>query len=115
MTDDITLQFGNNPLLTGIDAVRGMFEQIFPNLDLMEHYIEYFDFVPPDKVYQAARIRYRVKGDDTSGKGDVEIPGFAVFWVREEGDKLKSYRMETYLDPSPLLKRMEQVLGGKQQ
>ena len=111
MTDDIEVQFGNNSLLKGAEVPR-MFEAQFQRLGQMEHYIEYFDFIPP-KIYQAARIRYRVKGDDESGKEDVEIPGFATFFVREEDRKLKCYRAEVFLDTSPLSKRMDQVLGAK--
>lgn len=113
MTEDIELKFGNMPVLKGPD-VRKMFTETFQRLDMMEHYIEYFDFVPP-KIYQAARIRYRVKGDDVSGKDDIEIPGFAVFFVREDASgsgMLECYRMETYLDPSPLMKRIEDVNAG---
>ena len=61
-TDDIELQYANNPVLKG-PAVKAMFSQVFQQLDLMEHRIEYFDFVAP-KIYQAAQIRYRVKGDE---------------------------------------------------
>ncbi|KIW34716.1 uncharacterized protein PV07_01474 [Cladophialophora immunda] len=122
----IVLQFGNNPPVQGLESVRDTF---FPpqlaRLDLMEHYVEYFDYVAP-RIYQAARIKYRVKGDDPSGKADVEIPGFATFYVRERGEDdgalgdgantggLICYRMETFIDTRPLEKRMQEVLEGNE-
>jgi ketosteroid isomerase-like protein len=109
MTDDIELQYANNPVLKGA-AVKDMFSKTFEHLDLMEHKIVYFDFVAP-KIYQAARIRYRVKGDDESQ--DIEIPGFATFFVRNEPDgSLKCYRAETYLDPSQLFARIAEKSAG---
>lgn len=105
MTDDIELQYANNPVLKGAD-VQAMFGQVFPQLDLMEHEIVYFDFVEP-RIYQAARIRYRVKGDDASQ--DISIPGFGTFFMREAADgSLKCYRAEVYLDPSPVFARIAQ-------
>jgi hypothetical protein len=79
----------------------------------MEHYIEYFDVVG-GRIYQAAQIQYRVKGDAASGKRDVRIPGFAVFDVREEAGRLLCYRMETYLDARPLEARMAEVFDGEE-
>ncbi|KAJ9603733.1 hypothetical protein H2200_011919 [Cladophialophora chaetospira] len=109
MTSDIELQYANNPVLKG-PAVKAMFAQVFQQLDLMEHKIEYFDFVAP-RIYQAARIRYRVKGDDAAD--DIEIPGFATFFVRNESDgSLKCYRAETFLDPSRVFARIAEKAGG---
>jgi hypothetical protein len=102
MTSDITLQYANNPVLHGSE-VLAMFQTVFPQLDLMEHKVEYFDFVPP-KIYQAASIRYRVRGDYQSR--EIVIPGFAVFWVKEDDGQLKMYRAETFLDPSEVFKRI---------
>jgi hypothetical protein len=83
-------------------------------LDFMEHYIEYFDFVAP-RIYQAARIRYRVKGDDAGGSQDINVPGFAVLSVREQEGKLMCYHMEVYIDTSPLETRMAEVFGMQKQ
>ncbi|EXJ94915.1 hypothetical protein A1O1_00033 [Capronia coronata CBS 617.96] len=110
MTDDIELQYANNPVLKGAD-VRDMFSQYLPLLDLMEHEILYFDLVAP-RIYQAARIRYRVKGDDAAQ--DIIIPGFATLFMRETADgSLKTYRAEIYLDPSPIYARMAQKSAGQ--
>ncbi|SPJ78937.1 uncharacterized protein FTOL_07328 [Fusarium torulosum] len=54
-TDDVTLQFANNPVISG-DELRPMFKNVFANLDTMTHDIEYFDYVPP-RIYQAATVR----------------------------------------------------------
>jgi hypothetical protein len=103
MTEDVELQYANNPVLKGPD-VQAMFEQVFPQLDMMEHDILYFDFVEP-RIYQATRIRYRVKGDDAAH--DIDIPGFGTFFVRDSADGfLKCYRAEIFLDPSPLFARL---------
>lgn len=110
MTEDVELQYANNPVIKGAD-VQAMFGQVLPQLDLMEHEIVYFDYVEP-KIYQAARIRYLVKGDDPSQV--IEIPGFATFFVREEaGGSLKCYRSEVYLDPTPVFARMAEKSGDK--
>lgn len=107
MTDDIELQYANNPVLKGPE-VKAMFTSVFQQLSLMEHKILYFDFVPP-RIYQAAQIRYRVVGDPNDGSQDIEIPGFATFFVREGSDgRLKCYRAETFLDPSQVFARIAQ-------
>lgn len=109
MTEDIELQYANNPVLKGA-KVKAMFSQVFQQLDEMEHKIEYFDYVAP-RIYQAARIRYRVKGDDASQ--DIEIPGFAAIFVRNEPDgSLKCYRAEIFLDPSQVFARIAQKSAG---
>ncbi|KIX99031.1 uncharacterized protein Z520_05492 [Fonsecaea multimorphosa CBS 102226] len=111
MTDDIELQYANNPVLKGAE-VRAMFASVFRQLSLMKHKVVYFDFVPP-RIYQAARIRYRVVGDPADGSQDIEIPGFATFFVREgEDGELKCYRAETFLDPSQVFARIAQKTAG---
>ncbi|KAI1621115.1 hypothetical protein EDD37DRAFT_653413 [Exophiala viscosa] len=103
MTDDTELQYANNPVTKG-QEVRDMFAQVFLQLDLMEHEIVYFDYVAP-RIYQAARIRYRVKGD--MSEQEIVIQGFATFYLQEDEDKvLKCSRAEVYLDPSPLFARI---------
>jgi len=65
-----------------------------------------------EKIYQAARIRYLVKGDDPA-KDIITIPGFAVFFVRAGKDGTKKlFRTETYLDPSPVFKRIGEKFGS---
>ena len=103
MTEDYELQYSNNPIIYGDDA-RKMFEEVFQSMDLLEHHIQYFDYVPP-RIYQAVRVQYRIKGYPPSQ--DIEVPGFVTFYVREENDgALKCYRGETFLDPSEVFARI---------
>lgn len=104
-----------------------MFKTVFAKLDVMTHEILYFGtsfsflhvaFEPTQmtycgmldvvgsKIYQAAQIRYVVKGDDPE-RDVIEIPGFAVFFLRErEGERPKLYRAETYLNPTEVFSRI---------
>ncbi|KIL87135.1 hypothetical protein FAVG1_09689 [Fusarium avenaceum] len=103
-TDDITLKFANNPVISG-DDLRPMFKNVFANLDMMTHDIEYFDYVPP-RIYQAATVRYLVKGDDPE-KDIIQIPGFSSLSVKKGNDgKLRCYHAEIFLDASPVFQRI---------
>lgn len=105
-----------------------MFKMVFAKLDLMTHEILYFGMGFPSylvrclrqhnltncdlldvvgsKIYQAARIRYVVKGDDPD-HDVIDIPGFAVFFLRKtDGGRLKLYRAETYLNPTEVFSRI---------
>ncbi|RMJ19474.1 hypothetical protein CDV36_000863 [Fusarium kuroshium] len=120
-TEDISLQYANLPILTGV-SVRQMFKETFAKLDMMTHDIVYFgmflpcpllrrsilmgvDYVSP-RLYQAATIRYLVKGDNPE-KDVIEIPGFATFFVRKgEDGKIRCYKAEIFLDPLPVFQRI---------
>ena len=81
-----------------------MFKTVLGQLGMMTHEIRYFDYVAP-RIYQAANIRYLVKGDSLDT--DDTIPGFAVFFVREDdAGRVKCYRAETFLDPSAVFQRI---------
>ncbi|KAJ5213212.1 hypothetical protein N7449_000381 [Penicillium cf. viridicatum] len=104
MTDDVEMQYANNPVIKGSE-VRQMFKTVLSQLDMMVHDIRYFDYVAP-RIYQAATIRYLVKGDrpDTD---EITIPGFAVFSVRkDDAGRVKCYRAETFLEPSAVFQRI---------
>jgi hypothetical protein len=104
MTDDVEMQYANNPVIKG-DEVRQMFKNVLSKLDIMTHEIRYFDYVAP-RIYQAATIRYLVKGDSRD-TDEINIPGFAVFFVRKDVvGRLKCYRAETFLDPSAVFQRI---------
>ena len=110
MTHDVELLFANEPTIRGAD-VRAKFAAQFVRLEKMQHDIVYFDYVAP-KIYQKARIHYRVKGDDKLAK-DVSVPGFAVFYVRKESDgRFLCYRAEIFLDLSELRQRMAAAADG---
>lgn len=104
MTDDVEMQYANNAVIKGSE-VRQMFKTVLGQLAMMTHEIRYFDYVPP-RIYQAATIRYLVKGD-SSDNDKITIPGFAVFSVRKDDDgHVKCYRAETFLDPSAVFHRI---------
>ncbi|KAM0207033.1 hypothetical protein ACHAPA_009509 [Fusarium lateritium] len=103
-TKDVTLQFANNPVISG-DDLRPMFKNVFANLDMMTHDIEYFDYVPP-RIFQAATVRYLVKGDNPE-KDVIQIPGFSSLSVKEDNDgKLRCHHAEIFLDASPVFQRI---------
>jgi hypothetical protein len=104
MTDDVEIQYSNNPVIKG-NEVRQMFKIVLGQLDMMTHEICYFDYVAP-RIYQAATIRYLVKGDSPD-TDEITIPGFAVFCVRrDDAGCVKCYRAETFLDPSAVFQRI---------
>ncbi|OBT64037.1 hypothetical protein VE03_06716 [Pseudogymnoascus sp. 23342-1-I1] len=104
MTDDVELQYANSPVIKGVE-VRQMFKNVLGELDAMTHEIRYFDYVAP-RIYQAATIRYLVKGDNQT-TDEITIPGFAVFSVRkDDAGQVKCYRAETFLDPSAVFQRI---------
>lgn len=106
-TTDAEVQYANNPVSKGRDAVQRDFGAAFKNLDLMAHDIDYFDFVagPQPKLYQAAKIRYVVRGDNTE-RDVIELPGMMVAWLGVEGARLKMKRCEIFLDASKVFGRM---------
>lgn len=62
--------------------------------------------VVDSKIYQAATIRYLVKGDNPE-RDVIEIPGFAVFFLRhKDGERPKLSRAETYLNPTEVFGRI---------
>ncbi|KAJ5301746.1 hypothetical protein PENANT_c002G11815 [Penicillium antarcticum] len=104
MTDDVELQYGNSPVTKGSE-VRQMFKTVLGQLDMMTHEVRYFDYVAP-RIYQAATIRYLVKGDSLN-TDEITIPGFATFYIRQDDNGLvKCYRAETFLDPSAVFQRI---------
>lgn len=103
-TEDIEVQYGNNPVVKGREANEKNFEQAFGNLGLMKHDLVYFDVVIPaandsgqrdgvqqqekDKeveevrIYQAVKIRYVVKGDSEQDQdASFVVPAFLAGFV----------------------------------
>ncbi|KAJ5917150.1 hypothetical protein N7466_010704 [Penicillium verhagenii] len=111
MTDDVEMQYANNPVIKGSE-VRQMFKTVLGQLDMMTHEIRYFDFVAP-RIYQAATIRYLVKGGNKD-IDEITIPGFAVFAVRrDDTGRLKVYRAETFLALETRPQYFNESLGNK--
>jgi hypothetical protein len=69
-----------------------------------------FDILP-DKIYQVARVTYKLK-NDPSGKAIV-LPGLAVFYKAPEDSKLN--RFDVYIDISPVFKRAQDIAAGASQ
>ncbi|KAF5011611.1 hypothetical protein FDECE_2274 [Fusarium decemcellulare] len=85
--------------------LHDMFKDLFNKLDGLAHDVDYFDYVSP-RIYQAAAIRYLVKGDDPE-KDEIQIPGFATYYVKEaEGGKIRCYRAEMFGDMTPVFQRI---------
>ena len=75
----------------------------------MEHSIREFVYVPP-VIYQSADIVYNIKGDQGKAN-EIKISGFMIVELTEHGGKLKGKRFEIYLDPCPVMKRIEELHG----
>ena len=85
------------------------FDSIFPSLSKMEHKIRGVEYVPP-MLYQSADIVYEVKGDERGKTArEIKIPGMMVAELGWDEGIIKIKRAETYLDPSGLLGRIEEV------
>lgn len=107
-TKDAELHFANNPTAHGREAIQQSFAFAFEKLESMTHEIVYFDSVPGSsgqRIYQAADIRYVVKGDDPE-KDEIRVPGMMSGLFTIEDGKLKLENCEVYLDMSKVLARM---------
>lgn len=104
-TSDIELRYANNPPAKGRDAALQFFDSAFKALEMMHHDIEYFDFIAPDRLYQAATIKYVVKGDNLE-KDMITIMGLMSIWLVEEDGRLKVKRNDIFLDASQVFARM---------
>ena len=107
----VTMTYSNMPPIHGRDNCHLLFEPFFTRLAEMTHYIESFDFISAEnKILQAARIVYRVKGDPEEKV--MEIPGFAAFTLgRDEDGIVRLGKAQTWLDPSPVVESMMRVHG----
>lgn len=76
--------------------------------DLLCSRVVSFD-VLPDKIYQVARISYKVKGDPA--KETFIVPGLAVFHKKPEDTKI--HRFDVYIDISPVFKRIQEVAASR--
>ena len=107
----VTMTYSNMPTIHGRDNCHLLFEPFFTRLAEMTHYIKTFDYVAEEnKILQAARIVYRVKGDPEDKV--MEIPGFAAFALgRDEDGIVRLVNAQTWLDPSPVVESMMRVHG----
>ncbi|KAF4450302.1 hypothetical protein F53441_6585 [Fusarium austroafricanum] len=103
-TEEATIQYANNPPVTVSDA-REMFKGIWAKFDGLEHDIIHVDYASPC-IYHRCDVRYLVKGDDPA-KQEIKVPALATMLMKRDDDEsLKSYKMEVFIDPSPVFARI---------
>lgn len=107
-TRDAKVQFGNMPVMEGIDGFRPFFEAIWPRLARMKHNTDTFDMVGNDKIYMACHITWEVKYDPEEEK--INVPAFGVFHLVGEGSEKGLVRAaEFYMDSSPLTEALKRA------
>ncbi|KAI4866640.1 hypothetical protein F4820DRAFT_416234 [Hypoxylon rubiginosum] len=99
-TKDAKVQFGNMPLMEGLDALRNVLSTTWARLEMMHHEIESFDLVD-NKIYQPCHVTWRVKNDPE--KENITVPAFAFIQLVTSGeDKGLISRAAFYMDGGPL-------------
>ncbi|KAG7413866.1 hypothetical protein DER46DRAFT_320709 [Fusarium sp. MPI-SDFR-AT-0072] len=105
-TADATVQYANSPARSVMDA-REMFKAIWAKFDGLEHDVIHVDYVSPC-IYHRCGVRYLVKGDDPKTQ-EIKVPALATMLMkRDEDGNLKSYKMEVFIDPSPVFARISE-------
>ncbi|KAI0113896.1 hypothetical protein F4776DRAFT_667059 [Hypoxylon sp. NC0597] len=98
---DATVQFGNMPLIHGLDELRNFFSGTWTKLEMMHHEIESFDMVD-NKIYQSCHITWQVKNDPENEK--VTVPAFAFLHLVTSGEEKGLVdRAAYYMDGAPLI------------
>jgi hypothetical protein len=65
------------------------------------------DYVNPC-IYHRCDVRYLVRGDDPKTQ-EIKVPALATMLMkRDEDGNLKSYKMEVFIDPSPVFARISE-------
>ncbi|KAJ9149435.1 hypothetical protein NKR23_g4254 [Pleurostoma richardsiae] len=101
---DATLQFGNYPVINGVEGIKALLGRQFALLEEMHHKFRYGDVVG-DRVYHACTISYLIKGD--TKENEIEIPAAAIHHVVTEGEeKGLIKRFEVFIDNAPVVQRM---------
>ncbi|KAI1379163.1 hypothetical protein F4677DRAFT_410799 [Hypoxylon crocopeplum] len=102
---DAKVQFGNMPLVEGLDALRNFFGASWARLEMMHHEIESFDVVD-NRIYQPCHITWQVKNDPEKEK--VVVPAIAVIHLVTSGeDKGLISRAAYYMDGAPLVAALQ--------
>ncbi|KAI1778981.1 hypothetical protein F4818DRAFT_437782 [Hypoxylon cercidicola] len=98
---DANMQFGNMPLVEGLDAIRNFLGATWARLEMMHHETESFDLVE-NKIYQPCHITWRVKNDPEKEK--ITVPAFAFIYLVTSGvDAGLVSRASFYMDGAPLV------------
>ncbi|OTB04678.1 hypothetical protein M426DRAFT_150312 [Hypoxylon sp. CI-4A] len=104
-TKDAKVQFGNMPLVEGLDALHDFFSAVWAKLETMHHEIESFDIIS-NKIYQPCHITWHVKNDPEQEK--IVIPAFAYIRLVTSGEeKGLASHAAYYMDGAPLRAALE--------
>ncbi|KAI2778094.1 hypothetical protein F4815DRAFT_478726 [Daldinia loculata] len=99
-TEDAKVQFGNMPLLDGLDGLRKFFEGTWARLEMMHHEIDSFDMID-NKIYQPCHITWKVKNDPE--KETIVVPAFAFIYLETSGENRGRVKQAAYyMDGAPL-------------
>ncbi|KAI1079701.1 hypothetical protein F5B20DRAFT_581160 [Whalleya microplaca] len=102
------VQFGNQPVIIGRDALHNHFESHWANLETMHHEIRDFDMVD-NKIYQPCHITWVVKNDPEKEK--IIIPAIAVLHLVLSGEEKGLIgSAEYYMDAAPLAVALQRSL-----
>ncbi|KAH6689626.1 hypothetical protein F5X68DRAFT_254047 [Plectosphaerella plurivora] len=106
---DATLQFGNAPLVKGLDAIKAHFGGSYVVTASMEHQLKEYEIVG-NRIWHTVEITIRVKGDATNE--DIMFRAAAFSTILTEGpDAGKMDRYEIYADHSDLAKKFAAVFA----
>ncbi|KAI3327262.1 hypothetical protein HD806DRAFT_486558 [Xylariaceae sp. AK1471] len=97
---DAKVQFGNKPLLEGLDALGDFMGTQWAGLDSMLHEVGDYNMIG-NTIYQPCHITWVVKNDPEKEK--VKVPAFAAIHLVVEGEEKGLIQSaEYYMDGSPL-------------
>ncbi|KAI0385018.1 hypothetical protein F5Y04DRAFT_203674 [Hypomontagnella monticulosa] len=104
-TGDAKVQFGNMPLIEGLDRLRDNFSGNWARLEMMHHEIESFDMIE-NRIYQPCHITWKVKNDPE--KETIKVPAVAVLHLELSGEEKGLIRRAAYyMDGSPLVAALQ--------
>ncbi|OTA62767.1 hypothetical protein K449DRAFT_382069 [Hypoxylon sp. EC38] len=102
---DAIVQFGNMPLIHGLDELRNFFSGTWAKLEMMLHEIDSFDMVD-NRIYQPCHITWQVKNDPENEK--IKVPAFGLVHLVTSGpEKGLVSRAAYYMDGAPLVAALQ--------
>ncbi|PWY90959.1 hypothetical protein BO70DRAFT_425882 [Aspergillus heteromorphus CBS 117.55] len=104
---DSQLHVPGGPSLTGHEQILAFYNQQVSLVSSMKHTIRHFD-VLSDRVYVESEVEYTVAADPE--KRAITVNALAVVGKRLDEDKLRSFKV--FMDPKPLVGRLEEVLAA---
>ncbi|KAI1760936.1 ribosomal protein S5 domain 2-type protein [Hypoxylon sp. FL1150] len=104
---DAKVQFGNMPVIEGLDGMRNFFSATWARLETMHHEPEGFDLVD-NKIYQPCHITWQVKNDPE--KEQIVVPAFAFISLVTSGEERGLIsRAAFYMDGAPLMAALQRA------